>query len=372
MNTLPSWLTKSQKQLQQYAKELPLKAKYGLNMAAFFEHTIDTKPHAPTFRWHGPEGIKLLPLVESLANPDYKNYLEKHFTHTADTSRIAAYTGATSTDGVIIDIPDHYQEEKSITLQIKASTAGINFGHIIVIARNNSKITLITEQESTETSSIQLSAFIEKEAHFNHIATNKPSSAAQFSQHKHHVAEHGHLTYIDTSKEAYQGERTVQTDLEGAFSKVQHYHLSVLSGKAKHDLQSIVTHSAPNTTSGIFARAVLDDQSHMIYRGMINVEDGARDSISTQKEATLMLSPTAKIDAIPMLNIINDQVQCSHSASMSNFDPEKLFYMATRGLTPLETKQMLIKSFIQTNLYDIEDPTLKTWLQDNLDKLLAL
>ncbi len=372
MTNLPSWLTKSQKQLQQYAKELPLKAKYGLNMAAFFEHAIDIKPHAPTFRWHGPEEIKLLPLVEGLANPDYKNYLEKHFTHTADTSRIAAHTSAASTDGVIIDIAEHYQEEKGMTLQIKTNSAGISFGHIIIIARTNSRVRLITDQAGKVASSIQLSVFVEKDAQFNHVATTSESSETQFSQHKYYVAEHGEIIHIDASKEAYQAERSVQTYLEGSFSKAQHYHLSVLGGKAKYDLQSIVTHSAPNTTSGIFARAVLDDQSHMIYRGMINVEDGARDSVSNQKEATLMLSPTAKIDAIPMLNIINDQVQCSHSASMSNFDPEKLFYMATRGLTPLETKQMLIKSFVQTDLLSIADPELKTWLQDNLDKLLAL
>lgn len=372
MTTLPSWLTKCQKQLQQYAKDLPVKARYGLNMAAFFEHTINPPPHAPTFRWHGPEEIKLLPLVDNLNNQVYKDYLQKHFTSTADTSRIAALTSGTSTDGIIIDIPANYQEEKSLTLQIKGSLAGTSFGHIIIIARTSSNVTLITNQESKKATSTQVSIFIEKGAQLNHIATTSESSEAQFSQHRYHIAERGEMIHIDASKNAYQGERSIQTYLEGAFSKAQHYHLSVLSGKSKYDLQSIVTHSASNTTSDIFARAVLDDQSHMIYRGMINVEDSAGNSISNQKEATLMLSPTARIDAIPMLNIINDQVQCSHSASMSNFDPEKLFYMATRGLTPLETKQMLIKSFVQTDLLNIANPELKTWLQDNLDKILAL
>ncbi len=372
MTTLPTWLSKSQKHLQQYADSLPIKARYGLNMPAFFDHEVSAKIHAPTFRWHGPEEIRLLPLVDNLDNKALKNYLEKHFARNTDTSRIAALTSITSTDGIIIDIPANYQEEKSLTLQIKSSSAGISFGHIVIIARTNSKITLITDQEGNETSSIKISIFVEKDAQLNHIATTRESAKTQFSQHRYYVAERGQVTHIDTNKAAYQGERSIQTYLEGAFSKAEHYHLSVLSSKAKYDLQSVVTHSAPNTTSGIFARAVLDDQSHMIYRGMINVEDGARDSISNQKEATLMLSPTAKIDAIPMLNIINDQVQCSHSASMSNFDPEKLFYMATRGLTPLETKQMLIRSFVQTDLLTITDIGLKTWLQDNLDKLLAL
>lgn len=367
----PLWLTTAQKAAKKHALSLPLKAKYGLNMHAFFEHEIDSIANAPTFTWHGPEEITLIPLSEALEQSRYQKYLEKHFNAYTNNARSTALNLAYSQDGIVIIIPEDFQEDSPCTVKINL-TSGINLGHVIVIAEANSKITLITETNGTNKSVYNLSAFVENNARLNHIVIDETKAAVHFSDHHYYVSEQAEFFYLDTAKHNYQGERSIHTFLEGIKSKGYHYHLSTLAESAKYDLYTQITHQAAFTNSGVFARAVLDEHSHMIYRGMITIEDQASNCLSDQKEATLMLSPQAKIDAVPMLNIINDQVQCSHSASMSNFDPEKLFYMATRGLTPSETKKMLIQSFIQTEITQLSDPNLKIWIQDNLPKLLAL
>ncbi len=367
----PPWLTTAQKAAKKHALSLPLKAKYGLNMPAFFEHEITSTTHTPTFTWHGPEEIKLIPLSEALTKPLYQKYLEKHFNAYTSKARSASFNLAHSQDGIVIVIPTNFAEDRACSIKINLTT-DTNLGHIIIVAEANSKLTLITETIGTTKSIYNLSAFVEENAHFNHIVIDEENANVHFSDHHYYVAAHSELFYLDTAKRNYQGERSIHTFLEGIKSKAYHYHLSVLAENAKYDLYTQITHQAASSNSAVFARAVLDDHSHMIYRGMITVQDQANNCFSEQKEATLMLSPQAKIDAVPMLNIINDQVQCSHSASMSNFDPEKLFYMATRGLTPSETKKMLIQSFIQTELSQLTDINLKTWIQDNLPKLLAL
>ncbi len=367
----PLWLTTAQKAAKKHALSLPLKAKYGLNMPAFFEHQIDSIANAPTLTWHGPEEITLIPLSKALEQSLYQKHLKTHFNAYTSNARCTALNLAHSQDGIVIIIPEDFQEDRPSTIKINL-TADTNLSHIIIIAKANSKITLITETTGTNKSIYNLSAFVENNAHFNHIVVDETKTAAHFSDHHYYVSEQAEFFYLDTAKHNYQGERSIHTFLEGMKSKAYHYHLSVLAENAKYDLYTQITHQATFTNSGIYARAVLDDHSHMIYRGMITIEDQASNCSSDQKEATLMLSPQAKIDAIPMLNIINDQVQCSHSASMSNFDPEKLFYMATRGLTPNETKKMLIQSFIQADISQLTDANLKTWIQDNLPKLLAL
>lgn len=370
MKILP-WLTTAQKAAKKHALSLPVKAKYGLNMPAFFEHDIPPQTHAPTFTWHGPEEIKLIALSDALEQPLYQKQLKKHFNAYTSNARSTSLNLAHSQDGVVIIIPKDFQEERPCTITTNLTT-DTNLSHIIIIAEANSKLTLITQTTGVTKSIYNLSAFIEDNAHFNHIITDEERAEAHFSDHRYYLQQQAQLFYLDTAKYNYQGERSVHTFLEGPKSKAYHYHLSVLTQNAKYDLYTQITHQAAFTHSDMFARAVLDEQSHMIYRGIITVEDQANNCLSTQKETTLMLSPQAKMDAVPMLNIINDQVQCSHSASMSNLDPEKLFYMATRGLTPSETKKLLIQSFIQADLAQLTDPPLKTWIQDNLPKLLAL
>lgn len=366
----PAWLNSAQKVAKEHALSLPTKAKYGLNMTAFFEHEISRETHLPTFTWHGPEEIQLMPISQALTEKKYQQELEKHFSSYSDTARITSLHQAASVEGIVLVIPDHLQEDRPCKLTINLAN-GVNLSHIIIIAGEKSKNTLITETNGMGESICNLSTFVEANAQINHIAMDSNTAAIHFSDHRYYLAENAQLFYMDWVSSNYQGERHVHTGLVGAKSKAHHYHLGLLTQKAKYDLHTQITHQAPLSNSSMFARAVLDDSSHMIYRGMITVEDQAHDCVSEQKEATLILDPHAKIDAVPMLNIINDQVQCSHSASMSNFDPEKIFYMATRGLTPSETKQMLIQSFLQTDIAQITDPVLKTWLQDHLTQLLA-
>lgn len=366
----PSWLTTAQKTAKKHAHSLPLKAKYGLNMAAFFEHEISSKTHIPIFTWNGPEEIQLIPLSHAITKSHYQSELEQHFSIYPDTTRFASLNQAASFEGIVIVIPDYLEEDRPCKLTI-ALADEINLSHIIVIAGKNSKTTLITETIGVSETICNLSMFVAANAQLNHIVLDPKTTAVHFSDHRYYLADNAQLFYVDAVSQNYQGERHVHTVLAGTKSNVHYYHLGVLNQKAKYDLHTQITHRASFTNSTMFARAVLDDTSHMIYRGMITVEEQAHDCVSEQKEGTLILAPQAKIDAVPMLNIINDQVHCSHSASMSNFDPEKLFYMAARGIAPNETKKMLIQSFIQTDTAQIPDPVLKTWLQDNLSQLLA-
>lgn len=368
----PTWLTTAQKAQHTYAKTLPTKARYGLNMQAFFEHQYPANSAAARFSWHAPREIRLLPLSQAVKEKALQPYLQKHFQLAGgNSSRISAYTHSQTQEGIVIEIPADFEETKPCTLSIQSDSKQFTSGHVIIIAHRGSKISLITTHQQSASSSHNISAFIEEQAELQHIILDQDSPTPQFTQYRHYLEHHSQLLYLDLVIGNHHGEKSVQTYMQGPDSKAQHYHLNLLNKNAQYDLQSIIDHQEANTRSSLFTNAALENQSHMLYRGVIAVADRATDCLSEQKETTLMISPEAKINAAPILDIQNDQVHCSHSASTSSFDPNKLFYMESRGLTPAQTKKMLIHSFLQSNLAHIEKQASKTWIQDHLQSILA-
>ena len=372
MTTL-TWLEKLQNKAVSYIQNQPTKVQYGLNMFAFWPQEIAAQSfQAQHYAWHGPAEINFTSLENALENSLETPLIKNHFSLTARSSRVTALTIQKSADGVLINIPEHYQESTPCTLTISGATHDTSLGHVIIKAGAHSKLTLITKLIGQQISSTNISVIIETGAQLNHIIVQEESSLPQFLDIQYTVAEKAILNSIDIASGNIQAQKKLSIQLQGYAAHGNLYHLNALKKNAHYDIDSSIFHQAANTFSQLYTRAVLEDSSHMIYRGLITVEDPAKESESVQKEATLILSPEAKIDAVPMLDIRNDLVQCSHSASMTNLDPEQLFYMATRGLTPAETRRMLIESFIHQDLNAIVDTELRVWLQDNINQLVEL
>lgn len=116
-------------------------------------------------------------------------------------------------------------------------------------------------------------------------------------------------------------------------------------GADRFDLYSEVSHEAEATVSDLLTVGALAGKAKAIARGLINIKKGARACTGRQKEATLLMSPEAEADAVPMLEIANHDVRCSHSASTGRLDDEKLFYLMSRGLDRRTAVAQYLKGF---------------------------
>jgi Fe-S cluster assembly protein SufD len=94
-------------------------------------------------------------------------------------------------------------------------------------------------------------------------------------------------------------------------------------------------------------KGLLDDSSKAEFNGLINVAKGAFQTDSTQLNKNLLLSEKAHIDSRPQLNILNDDVKCSHGSTVGNLDEEQLFYLESRGLSSEGARAILTYSFCQ-------------------------
>ena len=111
-----------------------------------------------------------------------------------------------------------------------------------------------------------------------------------------------------------------------------------------------IVHAAPRTVSDLRVGSVLSGDAKAIVRGLVRVEKDAPGCVSRQKEETLLLSEYAEIDAVPMLEIGNQDVRCSHAATVGRIDAEKLFYLMSRGLDRASAETMLVDAFMEPYL----------------------
>ncbi len=125
----------------------------------------------------------------------------------------------------------------------------------------------------------------------------------------------------------------------------------VTGAYATHDSQHIdfdttQEHAAPNTTSDLAFRGVLQDRSSAVWKGNIIVDPGAQKTDAFQESRNLLLSKRAHADAIPGLEIQANDVRCTHAAAVAQVDAEQLFYLRAHGLPEPEAKQLVIEGFL--------------------------
>ncbi|HEX9817934.1 MAG TPA: SufD family Fe-S cluster assembly protein [Patescibacteria group bacterium] len=123
---------------------------------------------------------------------------------------------------------------------------------------------------------------------------------------------------------------------------------SVFQTKAKENLELsvIIHHKSPHTRAETTMKGVARDQSRIKFNGKIIIDPDCGDSQSFLTERVLLLSPQAKAEAVPDLEILTDDVRCSHAASVSNIPEEHIFYLQARGLNRLKAEEMIVEGFL--------------------------
>ncbi len=107
-----------------------------------------------------------------------------------------------------------------------------------------------------------------------------------------------------------------------------------------------VEHAAPHGTSSQDFKSVVDGHAHAVFQGRIRVAPNAQKTDARQLSRNLLLSGTAAADAKPELEILADDVKCSHGAAVGDLDQDALFYLRARGLDDAQARALLIQGFV--------------------------
>ncbi|MEN9207596.1 MAG: Fe-S cluster assembly protein SufD [Gloeomargarita sp. GMQP_bins_120] len=135
--------------------------------------------------------------------------------------------------------------------------------------------------------------------------------------------------------------------------------LSLVGGRQHQDVHSRICHDHPQGMSRQLHKCVVAQQGQAVFHGNIRVAAAAQLTDAGQLNLNLLLSPQARVDTRPQLEIQADDVQCTHGATVSDLDPEALFYLQSRGLDRPAARLLLVEGFVQELLRDIPFPTLR-------------
>ena len=312
-----------------------------------------------------PEGVTFEPLDE---NHERLGSLVGH------DEKFAAHNAAIWKHGLLVVIPRGVVLEQPLYVRVAntASKGSLVF-RLLVIAEEGSRATLIEEYTSATPelegySNAVAELFVEQAAKLEYVSLQNLSKETwHFATHHAQVARDAELDWVAAGFGSKKGKIRIQNDLAGpgATSRVTGAYFA--DGVQHLDYDTFQEHIAPSTTSDFAFKGALRDEATAVWRGMIRVEKDAQKTNAYQENRNLMLSKKAHADSIPGLEILANDVRCTHGATLGQVDREQLFYLMARGLSRAEAERLIVRGFFQDILDRIELEPVRETLGEALE-----
>ncbi len=147
------------------------------------------------------------------------------------------------------------------------------------------------------------------------------------------------------------GGRMVRADIEvtlaGPEAESRIIGIGAGSGRQHLDHRTVQRHAAPDTKSTIVFGTLLRGRCRSIYRGLIGMDQNAQRGHAYQKNDNLLLERGPTAEAIPKLEILTDDVKCSHGSTVGRLSEDELFYATARGISRTRARDMVAEGFIR-------------------------
>ncbi|OGQ47127.1 MAG: Fe-S cluster assembly protein SufD [Deltaproteobacteria bacterium RIFCSPLOWO2_02_FULL_46_8] len=161
------------------------------------------------------------------------------------------------------------------------------------------------------------------------------------------LAGNAHLKWVTDVQGGKISKTNIETVLNGPGARAEVVGLFCGRGKQHLEICATTHHTAPYTTADILFKGTADDQSKIIFQGIIRIEKSAQQTESFMANHNMILNEQAHAESIPRLEILADEVKASHGATVGQVDKEKLFYLQSRGLTKEFAEQLLVDGFYE-------------------------
>jgi Fe-S cluster assembly protein SufD len=275
--------------------------------------------------------------------------------------KFAAHNAALWQNGVLVHIPRGVEVERPIYIRLQNTIDGGSlFWRLLVVAGEGSRCTLIEEYASASPdlhgySNAVAELFVGQAAKLEYVSIQNLSHETwHFATHHARVERDAELDWVAGGFGSKKGKIRIQNDLSGpgATSRVTGAYFA--DGDQHLDYDTFQEHMAPSTESDFAFKGALREQAHAVWRGMIRVEEDAQKTNAYQENRNLLLSENAHADSIPGLEIMANDVRCTHGATIGRVDRNELFYLMTRGLSRAEAERLIVRGFFQDILDRID------------------
>ncbi len=312
---------------------------------------------------------------------EHGDLLERHLGATvpADSGKFAALAAAMADSGAFLYVPRGVRLEDPLHAVVWAPGSGLAyFSHILVVIEADASATMAVEFSSpTEPSGESVHAgivevqvgegaklnFVELQTWGEHVWN--------FTHERARIGKDAGLDWIFGSVGSQLTKSFMNIDLEGQGSHTRMSGFYMAGGKQHLDHDTQQNHLAADTTSDLLFKGALVDESRSVWQGMIYVAPGAQKTDGYQANRNLVLSKNARADSIPGLEILADDVRCSHGATVGRLEEEPVFYLMTRGLPRKQAERLMIDGFFAPIMDRIPFEDVQIRLMGTIDEKLG-
>jgi len=193
----------------------------------------------------------------------------------------------------------------------------------------------------------------------NYRSLQNDGNVKYFCRKYGNVKNNSELNWIGCFIGSGTGIEETKTFLAGENSGSNNYSVIFGNNEQKFEINNVMIHERSNTYSDMRSNIILNDKAFVRNSGLIKIKENSVNCKGYQKSDTILLSEDAKSIIIPNLEIKNDEVKCSHGATISQINDEDLFYLMSRGLSEEEAKRTIISGFFEPILVMIKDNKIK-------------
>ena len=293
----------------------------------------------------------------------------------SDEGKFAALAAALSDSGVLVYVPKDVKVDLPLHSILWGPGSNLAyFSHILIWLEEGAELTYVHEAASPSEAGGQTMHAGLVEIHVSPRANLRFVELQSWGDHvwnfthkRARVDRDGNLDWVFAAVGSHLTKDFSDLDLigEGAFGRMSGFYFTDGTQHLDHDTQQ--NHMAPNTTSDLLFKGALKETSRSVWQGMIYVAPGAQKTDGYQANRNLVLSSKARADSIPGLEIMADDVRCTHGATVGKIDPDELFYLLSRGIGRADAEQLIVEGFFDPIMQRIPFPG----VQDRLRRAIA-
>lgn len=267
--------------------------------------------------------------------------------------------------GILLHVPKGVRIETPLHAQFWSSGDGLRAWRLLVNVEEGAEVSFLQEFASPEKKAdaarvddIELTVHPGATLRFFTIQ-NWGGNVVRIGNERAVVHGAGRLVWGSANLGARSTKTFSSLDLTGEGASAQWTSLHILGGSQQADFSTLQNHAAPRTGSDFLCKGVLAGSSRSVSRGMVRIAPDAVGADGYQGNRILILSDQARAEAVPGLEILSDDVRCSHGVTIGELDPEELFYLRSRGIPEGESRKLLVGGFLEAALGRIPEESVR-------------
>ncbi|MFL5850037.1 MAG: Fe-S cluster assembly protein SufD [Solirubrobacteraceae bacterium] len=351
----------------------------GLDLDAFAPAPAETAGGESVFEdLPAPEGVTAMPLAQAVV--ERPELVQRHLGSVvaSEGDPFAARNDAEWSSGLLVHVgPGVVAEAPVVARAVQAAASQGTYWRTLIVVEEGAQAE-VWEQYVSRAPDLDglfntvTELVVGPGAKLRYVSAQALSEKAWiFGTQRAEVDRDGALEWVALGFGSARGKVRMETNLAGRGSEAKVTGAYVGRGRQHLDFDTTQEHAAPNTTSDLAFRGLLDGRSTAVWRGMIRVDPGAQQTDAFQESRNLLLSTRAHADAIPGLEIKANDVRCTHAAAVAQIDREQLFYLRAHGLGMKEAQRLVIEGFLQELVERFPAGALHNALSAALERRLA-